>query len=87
MRLAPNDAIDDWIDRLLEADELIVDIDDNVDEPEGPPPTEKELDATQQLLVQWQSPDDFFQRNLDAQTTWMPGTHRAKTCFARLPRA
>jgi hypothetical protein len=59
MRLTPNDEVDDWIDQLLEADPLTIDIDDEIDEPAGPPPTESELDAAQQLLVQWQSPDDF----------------------------
>ena len=56
---APNDAIDDWIDQALEADPLTIDIDDDDDEPVGPRPTKIELDAAQQLLIQWQSPDDF----------------------------
>jgi hypothetical protein len=60
----PKDAIDDWIDRLLEADPLTVDIDDDVDEPIGPPPTEGELDVAQQLLVQWRSPDEFSSATL-----------------------
>jgi len=64
MRLTPNDEVDDWIDQLLEADPLTVDIDDDDDEPVGPPPTESELDAAQQLLVQWQSPDDFSNTTL-----------------------
>jgi hypothetical protein len=65
MRLAPNDAMDDdWIDQLLEADPLTIDIDDDDEKPVGPPPTESELDAAQQLLVQWQSPDDFSNTTL-----------------------
>jgi hypothetical protein len=56
---APNDATDDWLDKSLEADQLTIDIDDDDDEPVGPPPSERELDAAQQLLAQWQSPDDF----------------------------
>jgi hypothetical protein len=66
MRLAPNDAMDDdWIDKLLEADPLTIDIDDDDDEPVGPPPTDSELDAAQRLLIQWQSPDDFSKTSLD----------------------
>jgi hypothetical protein len=64
MRLTPNDEIDDWIDRPLEADPLPADIDDDDDEPVGPPPTESELNAAQQLLVHWQSPDDFSNTTL-----------------------
>jgi hypothetical protein len=64
MRLTPNDEIDDWIDRPLEADPLPADIDDDDDEPVGPPPTESELHAAQQLLVHWQSPDDFSNTTL-----------------------
>jgi hypothetical protein len=61
----PHDAFDDWIDKALEADPLPIDIDDeDDDEPVGPPPTESELDAGQQLLVQWQSPDDFSNTTL-----------------------
>ena len=40
------------------------DIDDDDDEPVGPPPTESELNAAQQLLVHWQSPDDFSNTTL-----------------------
>lgn len=61
---APNDATEDWLDKLLEADQLTSDIDDDDDEPVGPPPPERELDAAQQLLVQWQSPDDFSNTTL-----------------------
>jgi hypothetical protein len=62
---APNDAVDDWIDQLLAADPLTLeDFDDGDDEPVGPPPTESELDAAQQLLVQWQLPDDFSNTTL-----------------------
>jgi len=64
MRLTRDDSLDDWIDKALEADPLTVDIDDDDDEPVGPPPTESELDAGQQLLVQWQSPQDFSSATL-----------------------
>jgi hypothetical protein len=63
MRLAPDDAMDDdWIDKLLAADPLMIDIDDDDDddyEPVGPPPTENELDAAKHLLIRWQSSEDF----------------------------
>jgi hypothetical protein len=64
MRLAPNDATDDWIDQLLEADPLTIDIDDDDDEPVGPPPTESELDTARRLLGRWQSPEDFSNTTL-----------------------
>jgi hypothetical protein len=62
-QLAPDDSLDDWIE-ALEADPLTIDIDDDDDEPVGPPPTENELDAAQRLLVQWQSPHDFSSTTL-----------------------
>jgi hypothetical protein len=64
MRLTPNDEVDDWIDQLLEANPLTIYIDDDVEEPVGPPPTESELDAAQHLLVLWQSLDDFSNTTL-----------------------
>jgi hypothetical protein len=63
MRLTPNDEIDDWIDRPLEADPLPADIDDDDDEPVGPPPTESELNAAQQLLVHLAIAGRFQQHN------------------------
>jgi hypothetical protein len=64
MSEAPNDAIDDWIDQLLEADPLTIEMDDVDDEPVGPRPTESEMDTARQLLVQCQSPDDFSKTTL-----------------------
>jgi hypothetical protein len=58
MRFAPNDTLEDWIDQVLEADPLTIDVDDD-DEPQGPPLTDGELDGGQQFLIEWRSPQDF----------------------------
>jgi hypothetical protein len=52
------DLIDDWIDKVIEADPLELDIDE-FDEPLGPPLSLAEIEAARGSLAQWQSPDGF----------------------------
>jgi hypothetical protein len=60
----PNDSFDDWIDKALDADPLLVGEDDDDDEPRGPPLTDNVLDAGQLLLIRWQSPQAFSKTTL-----------------------
>lgn len=48
---------DEWIDKFLAGDPLL--IEEEEDEPAGPPLSDSELEAGQQFLTQWQSPQNF----------------------------
>ena len=56
--MSEDDPIDDeWIDKVLASEPLLIEEDE--DEPTGPPISDSELDAGQRLLVEWQSPQNF----------------------------
>jgi hypothetical protein len=48
---------DEWIDKVLAGDPLL--IEEEEEEPIGPPLSDSELDAGQRLLIKWQSPQNF----------------------------
>jgi hypothetical protein len=48
---------DDWIDKVLAGDPLLIEEEEG--ERIGPPLSDSELDAGQRLLVDWQSPQNF----------------------------
>jgi hypothetical protein len=52
-------SVDGWIDDLCEADAFPIDIDDEDDEPAGPPLTAEEIDAARVRLAEWQSAEAF----------------------------
>lgn len=56
--MSEDDPIDDeWIDKVLAGDPLL--IEEEEEEPIGPPLSDSELDAGQRLLIKWQSPQNF----------------------------
>jgi hypothetical protein len=48
------DPIENWIDRVIEADPVELDIEE-LDEPTGPPLTSEEIKAARVSLTEWQS--------------------------------
>jgi hypothetical protein len=48
---------DEWIDKVLAGDPLL--IEEEEDEPIGPPLSDRELDDGQRLLIEWQPPQNF----------------------------
>jgi hypothetical protein len=54
----PRDPIDDWIDEVIDADPVELDVDE-IEGPFGPPLTVEETEGARVSLAQWQSPDAF----------------------------